>query len=96
MPRTNGPAIGFSKNVCSRKPASESAPPRIAAMRMRGRRIFQMMFTSVGLPVLVNRISTIRSSGMGMLPMLMFSTVMRQKAAMRTKNTSAYRARRRA
>ena len=43
MPSTNGPAIGLLKNVCRRNPETESAPPRIAAAIIRGRRISQMI-----------------------------------------------------
>ena len=45
IPNTKGPAIGLEKKVCSKNPESDSAPPKIAAIRMRGRRIFQMMAT---------------------------------------------------
>ena len=38
-PRTKGPAIGFPKKVCSRKPETDSAPPSSAAASTRGSRI---------------------------------------------------------
>ena len=47
MPSTKGPAMGFAKNVCSWKPATESAPPSTAAARSRGMRIFQTMLSAV-------------------------------------------------
>ena len=43
MPSTKGPAIGFRKNVCKRKPERESAPPRTAAMSRRGNRIIHII-----------------------------------------------------
>ena len=43
IPRTNGPAIGFRKKLCSRYPATESAPPKIIAESARGIRISQMI-----------------------------------------------------
>ena len=49
MPSTKGPAIGFLKKVCSRKPDSDNAPPRIAAIHNRGRRIFHIILYS-GVP----------------------------------------------
>ena len=39
IPRTKGPAMGFEKKVCKRKPDTESAPPRIRAASILGRRI---------------------------------------------------------
>ena len=39
IPRTKGPAMGFEKNVCSRKPDTDNAPPRINAASILGRRI---------------------------------------------------------
>ena len=41
IPSTYGPAIGFWKKLCSRKPDTESAPPSRTAAIIRGRRIFQ-------------------------------------------------------
>ena len=31
IPSTNGPAIGLLKNVCSKKPDTDNAPPRSSA-----------------------------------------------------------------
>ena len=39
IPSTNGPAIGLLKNVCSRNPDTDNAPPRMITARIRGRRI---------------------------------------------------------
>ena len=86
--------MGFSKKVCSRNPDRDNAPPRIAAIRILGKRIFQIIFTSVVFPALVNSISAIRFKGIGTLPMLIFITVIRQKATIRVKNTNTYRVRR--
>ena len=43
IPRTKGPAMGLEKKVCRRKPATDKAPPRITAARIRGRRISHMI-----------------------------------------------------
>ena len=48
IPSTKGPAMGFAKKVCKRNPETDSAPPRIAAAIIRGRRISQMMRLIVG------------------------------------------------
>lgn len=45
----NGSAMGLLKNVCSRNPESESAPPRSTAESTRGRRISQMTWLSMEL-----------------------------------------------
>ena len=39
IPKTKGPAMGLWKKVCNRYPASASAPPRIPAASVRGKRI---------------------------------------------------------
>lgn len=49
IPSTNGPAIGFLKNVCNKNPDNDNAPPRIAAIHNRGNRIFQIILYS-GVP----------------------------------------------
>ena len=36
IPSTNGPAIGLLKNVCSRNPDTDNAPPRMITARIRG------------------------------------------------------------
>ena len=43
MPSTNGPAIGLRKKVWMRNPESESAPPKTAASKSLGSRIFQII-----------------------------------------------------
>ena len=50
IPSTNGPAIGFLKNVCNKNPDNDNAPPKIAAIHRRGRRIFQIILYS-GVPI---------------------------------------------
>ena len=47
MPRTNGPAMGFAKNVWSRKPDTESAPPSNAAARSLGKRMSHRIWYAV-------------------------------------------------
>ena len=46
IPSTKGPAMGLRKNVCSKKPETESAPPSIAAVNVLGSRILQIMLLS--------------------------------------------------
>ena len=72
IPSTNGPAMGFAKNVCSRKPDTDKAPPSITAERIRGRRISHTMWYEVSSPVLLSRISPISSTDRCTLPELMF------------------------
>ena len=72
MPSTKGPAMGLPKKFCSRKPDSDSAPPRIAAISIRGRRIFQMMAYCLASVARRSNIRAISPIGMGTLPMLMF------------------------
>ena len=79
--------MGLAKKVCSRKPDRLSAPPSSAAIRMRGRRIFQMMLTCVGSPLRLNRMRAISPMGIGTLPTLMLSTMIAQKAIASTRNT---------
>ena len=43
MPSTKGPAMGLAKKVWSKKPDTDSAPPKMAAASTRGRRMVQMM-----------------------------------------------------
>ena len=60
MPRTKGPAMGFAKKVWSRKPETDSAPPRSMAERIRGSRISQTIcdcVLSAPCPVRMRRIS---------------------------------------
>ena len=79
--------MGLAKKVWSRKPDRLSAPPSSAAIRMRGRRIFQMMLTWVGSPLRRNRMRAISPMGIGTLPTLMLSTMIAQKATASTRNT---------
>ena len=89
IPSTKGPAIGLPKKVCSRNPDRARAPPRSAACRIRGMRIFQMMLTSLASPVLKNRILRILSTGIDTLPVLIFKIIMTAKAAARAAKTAA-------
>ena len=72
MPRMNGPAMGLLKNVCRRNPERDSAPPRMAAMAIRGRRMDQMMSYVTFSPC--RRKITFNISGMEIFtdPVLMF------------------------
>ena len=72
IPSTKGPAMGFAKNVWSRKPDTDSAPPSITAERIRGRRMSHTMRYEAASPVLLNRISPISSTDRCTLPELMF------------------------
>ena len=68
MPSTKGPAMGLAKNVCSWKPATESAPPRISAERSLGRRIFRTMLRTVSLPPVPKSAPRTSRGGMAVLP----------------------------
>ena len=50
IPRTKGPAIGFEKNVCKRKPDTESAPPRVRAASILGSRISKRICRTISVP----------------------------------------------
>ena len=88
MPSTKGPAMGFPKKFCSRKPDSDSAPPNIAAMKMRGMRIFQMMEYWVDSCPCPERMCNSSLNGICTLPITMFNTVMPSSAAISSANTS--------
>ena len=70
IPRMNGPAIGFAKKVCSRKPDSASAPPRRIAGRMRTMRT-SITITRCGLCAFVSPSKTSRIES-DVLPATMF------------------------
>ena len=70
MPSTKGPAMGLAKKVWSRKPDTDSAPPRMAAASTRGRRMPQMMPPSGG----ESRAERISPGAKYTLPALMFHT----------------------
>ena len=74
IPRTKGPTIGFPKNVCSRKPATAKAPPRSAAVKRRGRRIFQMMPVAVSPAAGWNRAFSTVLIPIRELPIMQFKT----------------------
>jgi len=50
IPRTKGPAMGFEKKVCRRNPDTESAPPRIRAASILGRRISKRIWRIISFP----------------------------------------------
>lgn len=79
IPSTYGPAIGLEKNVCNKNPERASAPPRIPAIRTRGRRIFQIIFICTCVPFFRNRIRKISGTEICTFPVLMFSTTIMQK-----------------
>ena len=83
MPRTKGPAIGLWKNVCSRKPETERAPPRIIAASKRGRRIFSRMRRCVRSPP-PWRTAHISDAGSRTLPARRFQI---KKATSRTRSS---------
>ena len=87
MPKTKGPAMGLPKNVCRRKPDRARAPPRMAACRILGIRIFQIMLTSEASPCLRNRILRIFPVEMLTLPVFIFRMIIARNAAASTANT---------
>jgi hypothetical protein len=93
MPRTKGPAIGFLKKVCSRKPETAQAPPNTAAAIRRGSRIFIIIFmlaSDIVSEVLVNRIFITSSGLIPTVPVFIFSTTATHMAAIRNINTARY------
>ena len=90
IPSTYGPAIGLEKNVCNKNPERASAPPRIPAIRTRGRRIFQIIFICTCVPFFRNRIRKISGTEICTFPVLMFSTTIMQKTAASTAKTHIY------
>ena len=90
IPSTNGPAMGFSKKVCSMKPERDNAPPRRAAMITRGSRIFQMISMVVSFPSRLKIASAISETDRFTLPVLMFSTVITANAISSSPNTMMY------
>ena len=50
IPSTYGPAMGLLKNVCNKNPESASAPPKITAADIRGKRISQITLSWVDAP----------------------------------------------
>lgn len=93
IPSTNGPAMGFSKNVCKRNPDRDKAPPRSAAIMIRGSLIFQIMLYSLKLPSFRNMILKMSSNDMSTLPVFIFNIAMAKNAAASMINTSTNRLR---
>ena len=90
IPRIKGPAIGLLKNVCKRNPASESAPPKSADIKILGKRILHIMLYSVSPPSRKNIIEKISFTEISIDPELIFSIVIStNKNAIRT-NTKTY------
>ena len=75
MPSTKGPAMGLAKKVCSRKPDTDRPPPRIAAARIRGKRISQTMRWAVSSPARRNRTRPISLTDRDTLPELRFQII---------------------
>ena len=93
IPSTNGPAIGFSKNVCKRKPDRDKAPPSNAAIIIRGSLIFQIILYSLKLPSLRNMILNISLIEILTFPVFIFKTAIAKSAAASMTNTSTKRLR---
>ena len=87
MPSTNGPAIGLRKNVCKRKPERESAPPRTAAVKSRGNRIFHIIGYAESVESRIKIILKILSTESLTLPVLIFRISAAIKSAMRIRKT---------
>ena len=91
MPSTKGPAMGFPKKFCSKNPDSDSAPPSMAAINMRGMRIFHMMEYWVESCPRPTSMPSSSPKGICTLPITMLSTVIPISAASSSMNTSVYR-----
>ena len=57
IPSTKGPAMGLRKKVWSKKPDTDSAPPRMAASSIRGIRILKIILLSEEASVTARRVS---------------------------------------
>ena len=80
IPRTKGPAMGLRKKVCNRKPDTESAPPKIAASRILGSRIFQIILLSTDSSRIRSRmIRMISFAGMDTVPELILTITKTKK-----------------
>ena len=95
IPRTYGPAIGFSKNVCSKNPASANAPPRSMEAMILGRRIVQMISRTLSGPSRRNMALAMSPMPMCTLPELMLTTIVTANATIMTAKTITHRVRRR-
>ena len=90
IPRTKGPAIGFSKNVCRRKPERARAPPSSMAISALGSLIFHRMLASFPPPCPCRSSSMTRETGILTLPIMTFSKKARRSRAARITKTAAY------
>lgn len=80
IPNTKGPAIGLRKKVCNRNPDTDSAPPKIAASRILGSRIFQMILLSTeSSRIRKKMIRMISFAGMDTVPELILTITKRKK-----------------
>ena len=96
IPSTKGPAMGLRKKVCRRNPDSASAPPRIPAVMIRGRRMVHTMSIVFSDPSRRKIARAISPTLICTFPELMFTTVITRKATAISTNTMAHRRRRRA
>jgi len=89
MPKTKGPAIGFLKKVCNKKPDTDSAPPKIEAVNIRGNLIFQIISLSiVPTSVFSKIISNIRLGDISTVPVFMLSTIAKINIAIKKINAN--------
>ena len=91
-PKMNGSAMGLLKNVCSRNPESESAPPRSTAESTRGRRISQMTWLSMELAAPPERMPGMWSAGTSTLPMHRLAPTSTMRATASSAVTTRHRA----
>ena len=89
IPRMNGPAIGLWKNTWSRKPDRDNAPPKIAAIRILGSRICQIIWYPVPSFRPAVRIPKISFTDMFTVPVLILISTIRKSARSITVNTAA-------
>ena len=66
----------------------------MAAIRILGKRIFQIILYSVVFSVPLNRMRSISDTEISTFPVLIFSTVITKNAAVNTRNTRKYLERR--
>ena len=88
--RSEEKASDKEKKVCNKKPDRDNAPPSIAAIRMRGSRIFQIILYSTASPSLMNNILNIFGTEICTFPVLIFNTMITKNAARSPRNTTVY------
>lgn len=80
IPKTDGPASGFRKSVCTRRPLHANAAPLIAAVSAAGIRLFQMILCQLALALSANKVLNTSPGGICTEPM----PILRQNSRIQT------------